>query len=155
MGWPPVYTDEIADRVIELIENGMTIRRAGAEIGISQQIISFWIKNRPGFRERYMKAIEIRADYWAEEIVDIADDAANDYTEVVCRDGSIRNVPNLEHIARSRLRIDTRWRIMACINQRYNTNKSPEPPAALPQPIHISIDGKDYGSPKLPEPPGG
>ena len=53
--------------------------------------------------DRYAQARAMQADRLAEEILDIADDATNDFVE---RNG--KTEVNNEHVQRSRLRIDTR-----------------------------------------------
>jgi len=58
--------------------------------------------------EHYAQAREIQADRLAEEILEIADDARNDYMEKVGRDGRRKVEFNSENVNRSRLRIDTR-----------------------------------------------
>jgi hypothetical protein len=65
------------------------------------------------FRDQYARAREIQADYWAEEIIEIADDGTNDYIEKENKDGSTYEAVNSEHINRSRLRVDTRKWLMA------------------------------------------
>ena len=65
--------------------------------------------SHPGFREQYAHAGEMRADFWAEEIIEIGDDGTNDTTE----DDSGRNIVNHEIVARARLRCDNRKWLMA------------------------------------------
>jgi len=68
-----------------------------------------WLAAHAEFRDQYAHAREAQADYWAEEIVEIADDGSNDtYTD---KDGNKRT--DQEVIARSRLRVDTRKWLMA------------------------------------------
>jgi hypothetical protein len=68
-----------------------------------------WIRTNPDFRELYAKAKAESADAIFEEILDIADDATNDWMEVHDKDGnSIGWKLNGEAINRSRLRVDTR-----------------------------------------------
>lgn len=72
-----------------------------------------WLSEQPAFRDQYARAREAQADYWAEEIVDIADDGTNDYVEKERSDGSTYEAVDQEHINRSRLRVDTRKWLMA------------------------------------------
>ncbi len=58
--------------------------------------------------ERYTHAREIQADRMAEEIIEIADDATNDFMEKRGKDGRKKVEFNSENVNRSRLRIDTR-----------------------------------------------
>jgi hypothetical protein len=50
---------------------------------------------------------------WADEIVFISDDSTLDYVTKVGRNGREYEAPDHEHIARSRLRVDTRKFLMA------------------------------------------
>jgi hypothetical protein len=60
------------------------------------------------------------ADAMFEEMFDIAEDGSNDWMERRRKDGSIEEVPNHEHIARSKLRIDTRkWMLAKIAPSRY------------------------------------
>lgn len=56
------------------------------------------------FLRQYTHAREIQADTLVDEIIDIADDAANDYS----KDNEGNEIVNNEHMQRSRLRIDAR-----------------------------------------------
>jgi hypothetical protein len=58
-------------------------------------------------------------DRWAEEIVEIADDATNDWMDRKSGEHTIA-VADTEHINRSRLRIDTRkWLMSKLAPKRY------------------------------------
>jgi hypothetical protein len=61
----------------------------------------------------YTAAREAQADYIAEELLEIADNATNDWMERRRENGSITMVLNGEHVQRSRLRIDTRKFLLA------------------------------------------
>lgn len=68
-----------------------------------------WMQKHPEFLEQYTRAKEESADALVEEMLDIADDAANDWMERHDRDGNnIGWQANGDHINRSRLRVDTR-----------------------------------------------
>lgn len=56
------------------------------------------------FRLQYRRAREDQADYFADEILEIADDSTNDFMER--KDGT--EYCDQENIQRSRLRVDTR-----------------------------------------------
>jgi len=69
--------------------------------------VFLWLKDHPEFSEQYARAREAQADTLADEILEIADDASNDWM--------MKNDPdnpgwlaNQEHIQRSRLRVDSR-----------------------------------------------
>lgn len=71
--------------------------------------IMSWMRRAEGedgewLNSKYARAREAQADYYADEIVDIADDSERDY--MVDENG--REMFNGENVQRSRLRIDTR-----------------------------------------------
>ena len=67
-----------------------------------------WVGEDDALKEQYARAMETRADAIFEELLDIADDGQNDWMEKELRDGAVIEVPNHEHITRSRLRFDAR-----------------------------------------------
>ena len=50
---------------------------------------------------------------WADDVVEIADNARNDYMDRLAKNGEIERVPDPELVQRSKLRIDTRKFLMA------------------------------------------
>jgi hypothetical protein len=69
--------------------------------------VFLWIQRHTEFSHQYARAKEEAADALAEEILDIADDGANDWIETNDPDNPGYKA-NGEHIQRSRLRVDTR-----------------------------------------------
>lgn len=68
-----------------------------------------WRMRNDDFAASYARARQHQIEAFIDDIVDIADDASNDYMED--EDGNLVDRP--DHIARSRLRVDTRkW--LAC-----------------------------------------
>lgn len=69
-----------------------------------------WIEKDEVLCKRYARAKEAQADFMADEMLDICDDARNDYMERIGKDGEETGfkVPDKELIQRSKLRIDTR-----------------------------------------------
>jgi hypothetical protein len=75
----------------------------------SKSAVMRWLHANAEFRDQYARAMEVRAEHWADEIVQISDDGTNDtYKD---EDGHERT--NQDVIARSRLRVDTRKWLMA------------------------------------------
>lgn len=63
------------------------------------------------FVKQYARALELRNDFWAEEMVEIADDGRNDWM-VRTFGGVDVDVPNPEVTKRSQIRIETRKWLM-------------------------------------------
>jgi hypothetical protein len=72
-----------------------------------------WLaENLEGFRDQYARAREAQADAIFDEILEIADDARNDWVDRNTDGGTIR-VFDHEHVQRSRLRLDARKFVLA------------------------------------------
>jgi hypothetical protein len=67
-----------------------------------------WLNARPKFVEQYTRAREAQADMYADQIVDIADDAGMDVETVVLGNGKKEQRLNGEAVARAKVRIDAR-----------------------------------------------
>jgi hypothetical protein len=81
-----------------------------------KRTVKRWLAEKPTLQERYAQAKEEMAEHFAEEILEIADDGSNDWIERKIESGKIIKVVDHEHIARSRLRVDTRkWLISKSI----------------------------------------
>lgn len=70
-------------------------------------------------RRRYELARTRQFDTWADQSIDIADETQHDYKKV---NGKKRFDP--EHVQRSKLRIDTRWRMLTTIGGKLYAPKS-------------------------------
>jgi hypothetical protein len=71
--------------------------------------INEWRWLHDEFSDQYVKAKQLQAEISAETFLEIADDASNDWMMTISKeDQSIGWRINGEHVARSRLRIDTR-----------------------------------------------
>ena len=94
---------------MERISTGQTFRSACIDMDIPYSTAKGWeIKNTYGWFDLSPHAYELGCDALADECIAIADDSGND--KQVLDDG--REVTNNEVIQRSRLRIDTRLRLI-------------------------------------------
>lgn len=104
--------DEICIRTAECIPQ----RTIAAQIGVSWATMVLWIDSDPVRSEQYARAREAQADKLAEDILQIADDGAND--TYLDPDGNQRTDQDV--IARSRLRVDARkWLASKMAPKRY------------------------------------
>lgn len=88
------------------------------------------------FRNMYALAREAQADYLADESIEIADDARNDWMEARENEQSEGWKLNGEHVQRSKLRIDTRrWFASKIAPRKYGeavkVQGDPEAPLAV------------------------
>lgn len=117
-GRPSSYSDETADEICRRIAEGQGLREIGRAEGMpSKTTVMRWLadETREGwarFRDRYAQARMEQADHYAEEILEIADDATNDWMERRQGEETVE-VVNHEHIQRSRLRVDSRKWLMS------------------------------------------
>lgn len=75
-GRPTDYTKDMADKICEKIANGRSLRSICAEDGMPpMKTIYRWLEANEEFRHQYARAREKQADYFAEEIIEIADSA--------------------------------------------------------------------------------
>lgn len=126
------YTPEIAARILQMVADGASITKITDAMKISDSTIYAWIiDDYNGFGQQYARAKHVVALRWADEINEIADHKRDDY--IVNEEG--KTVPDLEHIARSRLRIDTRkWLLSKVLPKVYGDK------------IITEITGKDGGA---------
>lgn len=104
MGRPTDYSPEITAAICGRLALGESLRSiCRSEDTPAVSSVMLWLNLYPEFSEQYARARELQAEYHIDAIIEIADDATNDY--MLTRHGPQLNS---EHINRSRLRIDTR-----------------------------------------------
>lgn len=115
MGRLSTYTREIADQVCVRLAGGESLRAICAPDDMpAESTVRLWnTDNVDGFAARYARAREGQADFLAEEIIEISDNATNDWMERQSeaeKGAGVNNgwVLNGEHVQRSRLRVDAR-----------------------------------------------
>lgn len=112
MGRPSKFTAEIASAICERLAGGESLREICEDDALpSRETVRKWLRENEGFSGQYAKAREEQAEFYADEIRDIAHDGRNDWIEREnSRTGEVTMVPNQEVVARSRLRVDTlKW----------------------------------------------
>lgn len=111
-GEPRQYTrirsPENAEMICQMIAGGWSIKQIAVVLECNDRAIHHWRNEDAIFSAQYEKAKLDQMDYFAEELLEIADDASNDWME---REG--KTELNVEHVARSRMRLDTRKWLMA------------------------------------------
>ena len=75
--WANHYTEEIADRICEEIAGGRILSRISIEEPWcpTLSMLSYWMGQKPEFRQAYEMALQLRAETMAHEIVEIADNS--------------------------------------------------------------------------------
>lgn len=108
-GRPSAYTPEIADKICsEIATSSKSLKTICKEEGMPDAAtVMRWLRVNEDFRDQYARAKEEQADFLAEEILDIADDATNDFMTITKGDISYE-VENKEWTSRSKLRVESR-----------------------------------------------
>lgn len=108
-GRPSTYSHAAAERICARIASGETLRAICRDDDMpSWTAVYRWMEARPEFSERIARARELGFDAIAQETLEIADETAHD---TVATEQGER--PNTEWIARSRLRVETRLKLLA------------------------------------------
>jgi hypothetical protein len=104
------YTDEIAQEICERISSGELLIDICLELSMPTiRRCNQWKKNYPEFNSLYNESIQDRLSIFEEQIIQIADDAIDDFKEVI-KNGKAIRVADPEVIARARLRVDVRFK---------------------------------------------
>jgi len=67
-----------------------------------------WLAVDPEFQRAYAVARAFQAETYADEIIEIADDATGDWVDRENRDGELERAFDREHVERAKLRVDAR-----------------------------------------------
>ena len=113
-GRPSDYTDGLAELICERIADGESLRAICADPAMPcKASVMLWLKKEPGFQTSYTQARARQTEALVDEILEIADNTSQD-TEY----GENSPKANSEWIARSRLRVDARLKLMALLNPK-------------------------------------
>jgi hypothetical protein len=99
---PSKFRPELGEKICELIACGWLMKDAARHFGIPPETVCRWVVKHEAFREAYAVARGQRTEIWAEEIIEIADNAMGDYTT----DEHGNCMFNVENVHRAKLRID-------------------------------------------------
>jgi terminase small subunit len=105
IGRPTKYSQEMADKICGLISNGMSLRAICNVNGMpARGTVYQWLSENIEFQDQYTRARVEQADYFAEEIVEIADSVEADSAAV----------------AKARLQVDARkWAASKLAPKKY------------------------------------
>jgi hypothetical protein len=113
------YSAEIAEAICNRLVNGESLRAICADPAMpAKATVCRWLARNQEFRRRYALARECQAEDMVDEILEIADGSSGDYVKKIGIDGKVTWVVDREHLARCRLRISTRKRILARMTPR-------------------------------------
>jgi hypothetical protein len=116
VGRPSKYNEKIAAEICAGIAQGRSLRSicADEEMPVLSTVM-LWLRHHREFSEQYDRSRLDRCDAFAEEILEISDDASEDYIE-----GERGTVGNSAAVNRSKLRVDTRkWLMSRMLPKKY------------------------------------
>ena len=118
VGRPSTYSDELVSAICQRIAAGESLRSVCRDEGMpSKTTVMRWLADEryESFRDHYARAVQVRADYLTDEILEIADDGVNDTYQTERGEAT-----NFDHIQRSKLRVDTRkWLMSKMVPRKY------------------------------------
>jgi len=115
MGRLSIRTAEVLDEICARIANGETLRAICRDEHMpAWRTVYDWINEDKDFATRIAHARELGFDAIAEDLLNVVDDGQNDWMERTNKDGdNIGWMVNGECVQRSRLRADTRLKLLA------------------------------------------
>jgi hypothetical protein len=104
----------------------------------SRDTVRRWLRDKPEFQAQYALACQHRADAFADEIIEMADDGSNDWQER-------QHGPsvNAENIQRSKLRIEARKWLMSKVAPRKYGEKLAIGGDADASPVKVELSTTD------------
>lgn len=104
-GRPTKYSDEIIEKICELIARGMSLRAVCLQDDMpSMATVCKWLSDNQEFSEQYARAREEQADLFVDEIISIADSVE----------------PDSAAVAKAKLQIDSRkWVAAKMMPKKY------------------------------------
>jgi len=138
--WQDRPKDQIIDEIIARLSQGEPLAQICRDPAMPhQQTVYDWRERQPDFAARFGQARDAGFDHIALDALHIADDGSRDYK----KDADSRDVPDFDHIARSKLRVETRLKLLAKWDprrygdrvqtdvQQLDGNGNPTDPAAI------------------------
>lgn len=118
------FSQAVFDEICEEIAEGKSLRFICQSDDMPNRSNVFrWLADREELRDQYARAREAAADYYADEIIEIADDGSRDYS--LGENGD--TIVDHDVIARARLRVDARkWKASKLAPKKYGDKISQE-----------------------------
>jgi hypothetical protein len=118
-GRPTKYTPKVAQLICDLLADGKSlIQITSLQEMPGETTVRMWLRRHAEFRRDYARARRWQARYYAEQMIEIADDVSEDAT------GELR-MPNAVAVNRAKLRIDTRkWIAAKLLPKKYGDSQT-------------------------------
>lgn len=146
-GRPSKWSQEIEEEIMLRIIEGQSLRKIAEDPDMpAKSTMLIWKANNfNGFRDQYEVAFAIKVENMAEEVLEIADDSRNDYIEKERADGSTFMAVDSEHISRSKLRVDTRIKLLSKLIDKYKDKQTIDHNVSGGVPTEIRREMVDVG----------
>jgi len=120
------YTDEVAATICERLALGESLRRICAEGSLdgdknsmpSKTTVFRWLEANESFRDQYARAREWQAETILDDILEIADETSHDSQEIEIAPGLKVTQVNHEVVQRSKIRVDSRFKLMGQLHPK-------------------------------------
>lgn len=106
------FNQEDADTICAALAEGHSLLSICEAMGIPYSTARQWEEDNPEHAANSARARAMGCHVLAEQCIEIADDGRNDWMEADDGNGGTAYKLNGEHVQRSRLRIDTRMRLI-------------------------------------------
>ena len=126
MGKYDEQRDQIIEDIVDGLSEGIPLRELCRLPGMPNwRTVYDWIEADEELAARIAHARTVGFEALAEEALDIADNGTNDWIERRRQDGTVEEVVNSEHIQRSKLRVETRLKLLSkWAPQRYGEKQT-------------------------------
>ena len=120
MGRPSLKSKAVIEAICERLAKGEPLAAICRDDGMpADRTVRDWVEQDAEVSAAIARAREAGEDWLAAECLEIADDSRNDWMERAAEDGDSKALQfNGEHVQRSRLRIDTRLKLLAKWNPK-------------------------------------
>lgn len=143
-GRPTDYCDEVADKILDGIVGGATLRTICEPDDMpDKSTVLRWVARHEDFEKLYTLAQAAKMEAHADELLDIADDGSNDWM-LTNAENNAGYRENGEAIRRSALRISTRqWLMERLKPKRYGSKVDVNHGGS----VGLSVEVVDFGPP--------
>jgi hypothetical protein len=140
---PRVYSKEVADTLLDRMANGETPTEVCRDPAMPSWVVMCrWRRQNEDFDKRYRIAHESCVEYLVSDVVNISDNAVNDYVDRINPRGKTTRVFDREHFERSRLRVESRkW--MAAKILRWTYGDKSEVEVRTPDGVNIKVEARN------------
>lgn len=114
MGRKSTFNDKDAEEIVSRLSKGEPMAVICRDDWLpTDRTVRNWIEADPAFASAIARAREDGFDSLAYECLEIAEDGSRDYAEKERPDGTKHEAFDSEHVQRSKLRIETRLKLLA------------------------------------------